>query len=281
MKRTIRLKELEPGTETWHTPAPEYLARTDGSLPAEPYHCRVDNDGFLVTGNPSSSLPPLVFMGDSFVESMYTHEQDRFVSVVERGLTDFRCLNASYSGSTTLQLFNNLINKIYPIGGPGTPVIIFPPHSDTEHIYEPGSYWNQSKRAATVLPPAVTANGALASGAEVLRSMLTLWVASALELGMRPILATTPFRVAPFGEDAALRAIWKRNSDLYHQSLERRIACVQAVRDVARLTGVDLIDAEAFLGGNPDYFFDELHLNPAGQSHFADFLTDELRRILR
>lgn len=140
-----------------------------------------------------------MFMGDSFVESMFSHEQSRFVSVVERNIPGMRCLNASYSGSTTLHPLNSLINKVYPVVGPGATVVIFPPHSDRDHLYEAGSYWNPSKRGTTINPPMGTGNAAIPAGTASFRSTLSLCIAAAYELGMKPILATTPYRVAPFG----------------------------------------------------------------------------------
>jgi hypothetical protein len=278
--RSIRLKELAPGTDLTYTPPPAYLEHTDGSLPAEAYACRVDEHGFLITGNEPGTDRTLVFMGDSFVESMYTHEHERFVSVVEREIPGVCCLNASYSGSTTLQLFNNIVNKIYPVAGPGATLVIFPPHSDRDHLYIDGSYWNPTKRGSTIIPAMAAGNTDIPNGTSGFRSMLSLCVAAAYELGMRPVLATTPYRVAPFGSDPVLRAIYRRNTEGYYAGLKRRIEYIEAIKHVAALTGAELIDAEAYLGGDPQYFYDELHLNPAGQAHFGRYLTGQLEMIL-
>lgn len=276
LKRAIRLKELTPGAEVTYTPTPEYLERTDGSLLIESYLCRVDADGFLMTGNEPGSDETMVFMGDSFVESMYSHERDRFVSVVERGMPGLRCLNASYSGSTTLHILNSLINKVYPVVGPGKSIVIFPPHSDRDHLYVPGAYWNSSALGTTIIPAMDRGNDSIPAGAESFRATLTLCVAAAKELGMRPILATTPFRIAPFESDAVLRRIYRRDAEVYKTSRRRRIEHIETTRRVAALTGADLIDAEAYMAGDPQYFYDELHLNPAGQAHLGQYLTSQL-----
>lgn len=134
-KRFIRLKEIAPLVETYHTPTPAQVECSDESLIVQPYLCRTDKDGYMMNGNGiKSGLRSIVFMGDSFVESMYSEETDRFVSQTERllevGGERFQCLNAGYSGSSTLQIVNSLINKVYPTVGPNSYVVLQVPHSD-------------------------------------------------------------------------------------------------------------------------------------------------------
>lgn len=277
-KRYIRLKEMTPGTDRVYTPTEAQLETTDGSPAGEDYRCRVDGDGFILTGNPDLDGAPLVFMGDSFVESMFAHEETRFVSQVER-LIGLKCLNAGYSGSTTLQILNSFINKVYAAVGPNATIILCPPHSDRDNIYKPGRYWNNSDRGATILPVGRPGHEGIPEGVVAFQQMLSIFVAAARELGWQLILVTTPFRKADFSHDAPLRRLYRRDRALYELGLKRRIEFCDAIRTMADKTGTPLIDLEEALKGRPEYFYDELHLTSLGHNVTAQILATHLRGV--
>ncbi|WP_146233295.1 SGNH/GDSL hydrolase family protein [Arthrobacter psychrolactophilus] len=285
MKRYIRLKELPPSTERFHTPSEEQIECSDSSLVVEPYICRVDDQGFMKTGfEGGSHLQPIVIMGDSFVESMYSAEELRFVSQVERNLNEdsekYRFLNAGYSGSTSLQLLNSLINKVYPTVGPGSTIVFFAPHSDRDNLYKDGSYWNGSQRGAALLPASGVGNPQLVHEIEAFSSVLTLLAAASKALQLNLILGTAPFRVADFASDAPLRRLYRRSRENYELGLQRRRAFCAEVRNFSRENNLPLIDGEIALAGDASYFYDELHLNSTGHEKFAEFVSPELAKHL-
>lgn len=284
-KRQIRLKEYRPNSDHWVTPSSEYLERTDGSLGVGPFRCRSDKNGFIITGNfVPESAEPLVFLGGSFVESIYSAESNRFVSSVERSLNDAscftRCLNGGYSGSTTLQLLNVLTNKIYPLVGPGGTVVLFGPHSDRDYLYRQGTYWSDTERGATIVPPPETGHPDIPRGRAAAVLVFRLLAMTAGHLGLRLVLATSPYRTGDYGSDPLFARNYHGRQDWFRAGMLRRGHFTSVVRETAAEFGLPLIDAEAFIGGNPAYFYDELHLNEGGQRHLADFVARELQGIM-
>lgn len=100
IKRAIRLKEYTPNIDQWCPPSEEYLKGTDSTFSVSPFRCRSGKHGFIETGNTSlDEDQPLIFLGDSIVESTFGHESERFASVTERLSKDqglsVRCPNGA------------------------------------------------------------------------------------------------------------------------------------------------------------------------------------------
>lgn len=280
--RHIRLKEISPSTSRTSSPSESYRSYVDETLEAGPFLCRTDNNGFIITGNTvRSQSEKLVFLGDSFVESIFSHETDRFVSDTERRLTasgiPLRCLNAGYSGSTSLQLVNDLLNKIYPIVGPGGSVLFFVPQSDVKLLGDPASYWNSTALYAPIVPPAVPEASGLEPGLENTRRVLQIMAAVAQSLEIRLVLVASPYRSAPLGQDDWLAR--RLRGDSYHRLLGWRSDLVDVVSSVASDLMVPFIDAAAYMRNRPDCFYDELHLNAKGQKVFSAWITDAILEL--
>lgn len=284
-RRTIRLKESTPHSDRWRTPTKGYLDGTDGSLGEGPWRLRTDEHGFIETGNQTSpDWPGIVFLGDSFVESTFSPESDRFVSRVERHLngegTNVRCLNGGYSGSTTLQLFNVLINKVIPLVGRGGTVVFFIPiASDLPIYFRPHSYWYPTDRFAPLVPPFTPPAPDLPRGVAALESLLRLVISAAEEFDINLVLITSPHRHAERGQDAYLDRIL---TEAQANSLAtRRRDVIGAAISVAEATGVKFLDAASAFVQHPDKFYDEVHLNDQGQEWFAEWLHAELGPLLQ
>lgn len=201
---------MAPDTERVHTPTPAYRADSDASLGSGPFVCQSDSYGFIRTGNGDrASLPPLVFLGDSFVESLYVQAENRFVSRVERDLDSvgmrYQCLNGGYSGATSLQLLNVLLNKIYPLVGTGGTVILFAPQSDMHIFSAPTTYWHHAERFAPTIPPIEPLAKNMIRGFGATRAVLNIVASVAESLGVRLVLATSPYRSAAGGDDGWLK----------------------------------------------------------------------------
>lgn len=285
-KRHIRLKEYPPGHDQWATPSAEYRSRTDGTLEPGPFRVRSDGNGFIMTGNnPPASAKPVVFLGDSFVESIYAAEEERFVSSTERDLRgaglDVRFLNGGYSGSTTLQLLNVILNKVYPTIGPGGTVILFGPHSDRDYLYKQGSYWSDTPRGATILPVGGPGHEDIARGMTSAEMVLRLLISTTEQLGLRLVLATGPYRMGDYDADPIFKVNYHGRRDWYDRGMMRRRHWTSLIENVATQTGTPFINAESFIAGDSSCFFDELHLNTKGNHRFAEQLAPSLHRILQ
>lgn len=280
--RMIRLKEMVLNRNDSLRPPDWYRKGCDDSLPEGPFPVRTDDNGFLLTGNGDRAhLPELTFVGDSFVESMFAEEPERFVSATERGLDavglQYNCRNAGYSGASSLQLTNLILNKIYPLGGSAQTVVLFGPQTDV-HIYgAPATYWADSERYAPVHPPVAPKPEHIVRGFEATTRVLDISLHATKVLGMRTILATSPFRSAPEGTDTWLSG---HLGDGYSTVLARREMYSDAVRRAARDFDVPLLDAAAEFKDQPELFYDELHLNNKGQAVFSEWLTGRLADIL-
>ena len=225
-----------------------------------------------MTGN------PIAFLGGSFVESTFCNELERFVSQVERKLR-VPCYNAGYSGSTTLHLTNSLINKVFPAIGPkGTPVL-FVGQSDADYLGDADTYWSANRRGTPIVP-ANQGNASLPVGLEATRIVVKLIISSAQSLGLKPIVAISPFSTPDFSTDASIRAKYRRNRETYERVLQRRIGIAAMASEIAHESSVSLIDGHSFMSGNVEFFYDELHLNHFGQKVFSEFLSKELSHLL-
>lgn len=282
-RRLIRLKESTPNLDSMRERPSGYLEATDGTVGEGPWRVRTDEHGFIMTGNEvPTEAPPMVFLGDSFVEATFTPEDVRFVSQVERHLLSdglgFRCLNGGYSGATTLQLFNVFLNKVVPLVGRGGRVVFFLPQSDLPIYFRPHSYWYPTDRYAPLLPPVEPTAKELPKGSSALTAILGLAVWAAQEFEIDLILVTSPHRHATRQNDPYLE---KRISQDQHDSLVQRREDIRgAVRQFVANSGVKFIDADTEFLDKPWTFYDELHLNDEGHDLFAAWLADQLRLLI-
>lgn len=273
--RSIRLKEFDPNRDIWHTPTPKYRAGCNETLEDGPFHELTDENGFLVSGNPGPQGEQVVFLGGSFVQSMFADTTVRFISQVER-LTGFTCLNGGYSGSTTLQLFNVMVNKVYPIIGIGGRVVFFVGQSDGDYMGSAATYWNNHPRGTTLIPGKAPTAGRLPESYDATRRVTQIVVDAARALDIDLTLAVSAYALPDFNNDRTIRAIYKRDRVAYMTMLGHRDGIADAARKVAADNGVPLIDGHAHLGGDPSLFYDELHLNRAGHTRFAEFVAREV-----
>lgn len=156
-KRSIRLKENVTDTDRFLKPTTAYLHRTNGNILDTGYRVRTDSNAAILTGNSDILTPSqkdLIFLGDSFTESTYVSEINRFSAIVERTLST-RVYNYSYSGTTTLQLLNMFLAKIIPLHDSyNSKVVVFVPTSDIDCLLELNSgYWSSSPRYSPITPP--------------------------------------------------------------------------------------------------------------------------------
>lgn len=278
--RSIRLKERDPNQTVEFTPEERFAKMADGTLKRGPFTIRTDGHGFIKTGNLINlDEPPLAMLGGSFVEASYADETTRFASQVERQLDGYRILNGGYSGSTTLQLFNVMLNKVYPIIGKQGKLVFFVGQSDADVFNRSGSYWTDAKLWSPLVP-GVPPSVNLPNGAQPVRQVVSIVIDTARTLGIDLILAVSPFRNGNFNTDRVLRRAYMRDRSIYTRRLADRNEIRRAALEVGRRKSIEVIDFQELTGGPPEWFYDALHLNEHGHDEFTKVLTRTLRARL-
>lgn len=273
-KQYIRLKNFSPNLDELHSPAEKYISHTDGTLDIDQYRLRTDECGFIKTGNSLNGTGDFIyFLGDSLVESIYCHEDQRFCSIFERKLNfsgfSARALNAGYSGATLLHIYNTLINKVYPHSGEGH-VYVFFPMSDVDYMDVNGGYWNITERGTPVLP----VGNLKEPGTKVLTlrdsiARLTCLIADFCSLfNMQLTLVIAPFRKTGY---AGIRSG-------FESRLQKRLIYNQILREWVHGRAINVLDLEMNSQILCGHFHDELHLNSEGQALVANILLDEWMR---
>lgn len=287
VRRTIRLKEWGVFEDTYKTPSDEYMEKTDGSLLQQPYRLRTDYLGFIDNGNEISnrgSKRSLICLGGSFVESLFCEETLRFPSQLERKLVDDEnliVLNGGYSGATLLHSYNILLNKIIPLLPYCDRVLLFTAMSDNHPQTQARSYWLDQKMHAPILDPR---NGNVLKPSRTRHSAhQSALLASMIELcrqfGHNPVVVLTPFRTSEYGGDNFLTNIF-REEEAYRQYCSGYEQINRTAKVTAERAGVHVIDATRHFVNKPEYFYDTLHLNLAGQTFMSDLLSEKLQAVL-
>jgi lysophospholipase L1-like esterase len=240
-----------------------------------------------MTGNSLESpgdLRKVVLLGDSFVESLFAQERERFASILERDLNangfGYQVLNGGYSGATLLHSFNVFMNKVVPLAPFIERVLIFTGMSDLRALTRKQSYWAPDVTHAPVIDPrnkqvpddrpaTTTQQGPL------LRSFID----AARNFGQEPVVVCSPFRSGSFDEDAYAE---KAHGD--RATHDKALARMHMINASAKSTGEEMgarvIDAEQAFEGLSHLFYDTMHLNVAGHQVMASFLASELKGIL-
>jgi predicted O-methyltransferase YrrM/lysophospholipase L1-like esterase len=286
--RTIRFKEWGVLVAEMKSPTQAYLDVSDSSLGPGPFTLRTDSEGFIRTGNQlenRGAMKKIVMIGDSFVESLFVDEKDRFCSNLERqlnhdGLT-LECLNAGYSGSTLLHSFNVFMNKVVPLIPYTRRILIFTAMSDVRTLRRKQSYWAQDRTHAPIVEERNRTVGFDRDpSTEQMQPLLETFIQAVRAFGQEPIIVGTPFRSGDYDEDHLMKVVHKSREEFLASQLQMKMIN-QAARKIATAMGVHFIDAEQALEGKFELFYDNLHLNAAGQKVMANFLFDALGRVLK
>lgn len=274
--RTIRLKETEPGSRTLLTPAADYRELTDESLPSGPFLRRGTADGFLHTGDErEAATRSLILLGDSFVETVYCDEAERFPALLEQTLPEeWRVLNGGYSGMTTAHMLTLVAAKIPPLMSPGSRLVLFVGQSDVFALQSPGAYWSLSDRITPLLPPPTTSEvtwDRTEALERTIDALLALVVAFRFDVGV----VAAPFRDGDFRTDSLLRAWYKDSDETYARFTRIRRMIQRVVATAATRHELPFLDGQSAV--TPADFYDSLHLNPAGQHVFSQAMSGWLK----
>lgn len=276
------MKEFSPNVDRMLVPIDPIREVADDSLSAGPFRHRTDQNGFIHNGNSLQESPSnLLILGDSFVESIYADETQRFASQVERNLHDsrmpFNVLNGGYSGMTSLQMLTVLATKAPSYMTPGSKLMVVIGQSDANALLVPGMYWGKTRSVSPFMPIEKATGAPARDWRETLGGMVTCVVQVAKALSIDVLLSAGLFRNGDFETDQVLRRAHKENKQVYERRTEIRHEIIDVVQAVASENQVACFDASATFLKRPELFYDLLHLNPAGQDLYASMLSDWLK----
>jgi lysophospholipase L1-like esterase len=278
--RYVRLKETRPNVDATHVPPPEYRVNCDDTLGEGPFEQRGTDDGFLMTGNYRPlATRNLVLLGGSFVESAYSHETDRFASIIERDLTvDWQVLNGGYSGTNTLHMLPVVSVKIPTVMTPGSKLVIFIGQSDTTAMNQDSVYWANPKSMAPVLPATLTQYSPWPAEEAVVRTIEAL-LSVADAYGFDYGVVASPYRDADFDTDPVLRRLYRNDRNYYERATKQREFIQASARSAALRRGRPFMNGQQSV--EPTHFYDTMHLNKHGHAVFAAAFSDWLSSWIR
>lgn len=285
MKRSIRLKEHSLNSSRIINPSEIQLEQCP-SLLNKGYVLNTDENGFIKSGNLfDSSDRTTIMLGDSFVESSFLDEKDRFPSIIERRDREFgskkfgRVLNAGVSGSTSLNLLNCLINKIVPLK-PSIIIFVLPSNDSSVHRLST-TYWNDSEYYSNIIPS--SGNDAVGGfDGNLQKPDFTRIAESILEI-------CNIFNIELFFSTCAYAGVYTGNfipnkyksKSWFEANVNARKLLNEKLRTLSIIKKVPLIDLEMKISGDNSLFYDDLHLNEIGSSKVAEFFFEEISKIIK
>lgn len=283
-QRHIRIKEFGGGTVRDMVPQAEYIALSDGSISDQNYRITTTDDGFIY--NPSfrkGQENPVFVLGDSFVESSFVPQGKRFCDVLTRKMSKTiprEFLNAGYSGATSLNLLDTLINKVAGYGN--RPAVVFVlPSNDVLSLQFEGGYWDMSnQRYSPILPvsPVKATSVDLEENIHQLSSIMKVMAQTCNAFSMDLFFATMPYVQTDF--DALPWFVSRHKTvDVYEGLKAKRRKVNQVLRDTAQRQRVELIDLEASMQ-TTSHFYDDVHLNETGSAAVAQLIYKQIGKLL-
>ena len=147
MKRQIRFREFDANQVIYKSPSVNYAKKSRNLNNNISYRIQTDSEGYIVSGREFDPSKKVCLIGDSLVESMFVKQSSRWNSYLEKLFLQnnylFKCFNAGYSGATSLNIFNTLVNKVF--NQEFDAILYFVSSNDYAAISYDSSYWNLTK----------------------------------------------------------------------------------------------------------------------------------------
>ncbi|MBW0143685.1 sulfotransferase family 2 domain-containing protein [Sphingomicrobium clamense] len=275
VRRSIRLKEFGANVSRTVSPTPPYLQQTNGTIEQDDYLIETDADGFLIAPEYRERQGDRIYvLGDSFVECSFIQQGKRICDVMNARMADGVAYNGGYSGSTTLNIYNGLLNRVLPHDPKH--VIFVLPSNDVLALIEKGGFWNfGNKRYSPLVPIDDRDYGTddFDENAKALAPLLALMCETARRFGFKLTLATMPFIGTDYDKENWFR-IRHRTVEKYEGLADKRRKLNEVVRQVAAEQGVSLLDLESALPN--DLYYDDVHVNARGAEVVAERLLAEI-----
>lgn len=152
-KRSIRLKEFLPNLNKAYTPTEDYLKNAN-LQPNEIYLMRTNSEGNQYSIWKRESKNKIYIIGASSIESLYIRFSMRPHCILEKILLengyDYSVYNLGFSGAQTLNIVNQIINKLGD--KTGSKVIVSIPSNDYRVLTLKKNYYSDDWRTASIVP---------------------------------------------------------------------------------------------------------------------------------
>jgi hypothetical protein len=263
-RRSIRLFEYTPGLRKTFAPAKEnYLS---GVIPElfsnDGWPIRIDPNGFILPNGLNEVLDykeSSIIVGDSIPECLYMDEKLRIESLLFNMCHGQRTfINASYSGATSIDILNLIVNKIVPL----KPKNIFLMSGVYDAMARRGGFYNDSVKSSPIL--GVNFNNKfhdiMKHRAVFLESVINILGG----FGVEVVVGTFGHRCNP--EDPYIG----EGGLTYDPAPFEMVNSI--TRSVCEKYAVKIIDFEKIMYPYFDLFYDSYHLTPAG----ASLMSEEL-----
>ena len=147
MKRQIRLREFEKNDIINKSPSTVYVSKTRHLSNEISYRAQTDSNGYIVSGRKFNPTKEICIIGASLIENMFVRESHRWNTYLEKICLQngrfYRMYNAGYSGATSLNILNTLLNKVF-FDNFDTIIYFISSNDYSATAYE-RSYWNLTK----------------------------------------------------------------------------------------------------------------------------------------
>ncbi|MGS3142440.1 heparinase II/III family protein [Aeromonas sanarellii] len=271
IRRNIRLKEWPPLSKLTKIPTDEYISNVD-KLPQASYQIETDRNGFILTSRALKDNNPLwLFMGDSFVESIFVHHGKRFTDLLAIRSEHVNILNGGYSGTTSLQIINSILNKAIPLAP--EKIFIFIPSNDSRCMKISGGYWNNTKLLSPIVGDIEGDNHDFDFGDNLsqLDLMLNIILDITNRMKCKLYLCTTPHRHSNYASDKYLKTRYPKEK-YFNRISSDRLRIGQHVREWCHRENVMLIDLERDISNFIECSYDDVHLNEHGSEVVANII---------
>lgn len=271
-KRSIRLKEWGVNILKDFIPSAEYLKNRCSSLQPQKYRLKTNDMGFIINSKNEDYevTSQAVFLGASQVESLYVEEGKRLSDQFQQGINikGLQVLNGGYSGTTSLQILNTLLNKILQFKP--AQIYFFLPTNDI-YAFRNGGYWNNTNRFSPIMPE---------KSMKALPSLeIELWrnelhkIYSIIKNVCDIYNIKSYFMTFPHVINDKNNYIINSYSDKVAKDLiEDRKYLNSIFKDVISNINGNIIDLESLVDFNESYFYDDVHLNEWGCKNVAKIL---------
>jgi lysophospholipase L1-like esterase len=263
-KRFIRLFEYGAMQVKYFNPASdEYMRGVIQELFVnDGWSIRTDSNGFILPeGSTSTDVcnNASILIGDSIVECLYMPENCRIESVLSSFNAEGIYLNAGYSGATSIDIINNIVNKIIPT----QPKKVFLMSGVYDGICRSGFYKKINKSASIIDSDSPGYIGDVyRSRAAFLEASIKILQAHEIEV----LVATFGHRHNP--RDPYAEKYGLLSNDNYFCKIN------EVTRSTCFSAGINMIDFEKLMYDYFDFFYDNYHLTPKGARFVANTLRE-------
>ncbi|MBE8608090.1 SGNH/GDSL hydrolase family protein [Psychrobacter sp. FME2] len=147
MKNQIRLREFEKNEIIHKSPSLNYVNKTRHLSNNISYRAQTDSNGYIISGRIFEPTKKICIIGASLIENMFVKESHKWNTYLEKIFLQngnlYKIYNAGYSGATSLNILNTLLNKVY-ISDFDSIIYVISSNDYSATAYEK-SYWNLTK----------------------------------------------------------------------------------------------------------------------------------------